>query len=419
MTVRSFVVALACVSSWLLPAGPAQGADPNVVPEVLMDLGAIQRRTGELEEAQANYEMAIEQIEDASGVYDTRLIAALSGLGAVLHDQGHFGEAVEVVDRAMYVSRMNAGLHNLNQVELLNQLTESLVALGEFQTASDKQAYSFTLLRRAYGLRNPAIIPGVYRLASWYRRIGDIYVARSLYDHAVEVLEEAYGPEDPRLIPALQGLALTYRLERFPSSAGTSGSAAGVDLTTGAALGPEFSVIAERSRIAQINRYGDGERALKRTVLIYEKSENVDPSDRASAILDLADWYLLFEKWGRAFDTYDLAHQVILSQPSTAARIDEYFGDPTPLYFPLPQPGISPYSETKQGFIDVEYDVSDRGEVAAVRVTDANPPELIDFRMRRYVRLARFRPRFESGKPTGALALTYRHNFTYTEREKK
>ena len=159
MTVRSFVVALACVSSWLLGAGPAQGADPNVVPEVLMDLGAIQRRTGELEEAQANYEMAIEQIEDASGVYDTRLVAALSGLGAVLHDQGHFGEAVEVVDRAMYVSRMNAGLHNLNQVELLNQLTESLVALGEFQTASDKQAYSFTLLRRDYGLRNPAIIP--------------------------------------------------------------------------------------------------------------------------------------------------------------------------------------------------------------------------------------------------------------------
>ena len=67
----------------------------------------------------------------------------------------------------------------------------------------------------------------------------------------------------------------------------------------------------------------------------------------------------------------------------------------------------------------MEYDVSDRGQVAAVRVTEANPTGLIDFRMRRYVRLARFRPRFESGKPAGALALTYRHNFTYTESEEK
>ena len=209
---------------------------------------------------------------------------------------------------------------------------------------------------------------------------------------------------------------MTFRQERFPTRAQATTNP-GVDLATGAPLGAEFAAIEERNRMGKINRYGDGERALKRTVLIYEKGENVDPSERARAILDLADWYLLFEKWARAFETYKLAHQVIGSHPTTAARLDEYFGDPKPLYFPLPHPGRSPYSEKKQGYIDVEYDVSDRGEVADVRVTDAEPEGLIDFRMRRYVRLARFRPRFESGNPIGALALTYRHNFIYTPRD--
>jgi tetratricopeptide (TPR) repeat protein len=399
MASRTMFVALLCVFASIGTA-PACAADANVVPEVLIDLGAIQRRTGELDEALKHYQDAIEQIEDDSGVYDPRLVPALAGLGAVLHDQGQFEEATQAVDRAMYINRMNAGLHNLQQVELLDQLTESLVAMGEYEAASDKQAYAFSLLKRAYGLRSPEIIPGIYRLAGWYRRIGDVYVARSLYDHAVEVLEDAYGPEDTRLIPALQGLAMTFRLERFPTAAPAAETAPTADFTAGPAHAAQFAGIEQRHN-TQLNRYGDGERALKRAVLIYQKAEGVEPASLVKSILDLADWYLLFEKWG----------------PTTAARLDEYFGDPRPLYFPLPQPGMAPYSEKKSGHIDVEYDVSDRGEVTDVRVTDAQPPGILDYRMRRYVRMARFRPRFEEGTPVPATALAYRHRFVYTERE--
>ncbi|MEJ2130685.1 MAG: energy transducer TonB, partial [Gammaproteobacteria bacterium] len=178
----------------------------------------------------------------------------------------------------------------------------------------------------------------------------------------------------------------------------------------------QFAGIEQRHN-TQLNRYGDGERALKRAVLIYQKAEGVEPASLVKSILDLADWYLLFEKWGRAFETYAIAREVALASPTTAARMDEYFGDPRPLYFPLPQPGMAPYSEKKSGHIDVEYDVSDRGEVTDVRVTDAQPPGILDYRMRRYVRMARFRPRFEEGTPVPATALAYRHRFVYTERE--
>ena len=396
------------------PASNAAAPAASIVPEVLMDLGAIQRRTGELDEARTNYETAIEQIEDEAGSYDPRLVDAFSGLAAVLHDQGEYGGAVEAVDRAVYVSRLNDGLHNLNQVPLLEQITDSLVAMGDFETASDKQAYAFSLLRRTYGLQSVRIIPGIYRLAAWYRRIGDIYVARSLYAHAVEVLEATYGPEDVRLVPALQGVATTFRLERFPSQAAAGGKATGA--SSASPLGGGSGAPEGRRRAEHINRYGDGERALKRTVLILEKSEKIDPAERAKALLELADWYLLFERWSKALDAYASAHQVILAHETTAARIDEYFGDPKPLYFPLPHPATTPFKEEKRGYIDVEYGVSERGQVEDVRVTASKPSGLMEFRMRKFVRLARFRPRFEDGVPSAADKLTYRHSFVYTER---
>lgn len=420
MSVRSFFAAVAC-SLAMLPATPvaaaatAAGGGSKVVPEVLMDLGAIQRRTGELDEAQSNYETAIDEIEHQAGYYDPRLVKAFSGLAAVLHDRGEYDGAVKAADRAVYVSRVNEGLHNLKQVPLLEQATESLVAMGDVETASDKQAYAFSLLRRAYGLDNIKIVPGLYRLASWYRRIGDVYVARSLYEHAVDVLESSYGPDDVHLVPALQGIATTYRLERFPMVPAARESEA----TLGGLGTQPLGVIDDRHRVRQVNRYGEGERALKRTVLILDKSEKADPAARAKAIVDLGDWYLLFEKWSKALDTYAAAQQVIAADAATAARMDEFFGEPKPLYFPLPHPGTTPYTEEKSGYIDVEYDVSERGEVQDVRVTAADPPGLMDFRMRHYVRLARFRPKFEKGTPVAVEGLTYRHNFVYSERDEQ
>jgi hypothetical protein len=86
-----------------------------------------------------------------------------------------------------------------------------------------------------------------------------------------------------------------------------------------------------------VNRFGTGETALVYVVKITESNPDAKPLDVALAELDLADWYLLFDKPARAVPVYVHTRQLMRERAGMSdEEIAAYFGRPTPLYLPVP-----------------------------------------------------------------------------------
>lgn len=396
-------------------------ADPRIVPdpvaadiEIMLDQGRNQRLAGDYLEAARTIEDALERIEDDYGVWDQRNVTALTELGAVQAALGRVDEAIGTYQQALHVNRVNQGLHDVTQLDILDDLTELSVAARDWEQANQLQEYGFYVQQRQYGAGSTLLVPGLYRLAGWYRRTGAVFQARALYERAVQILEAAYGPDDVRLIDALQGIALTYRLERYPVA--TRAQRDQADAFT-ISTGPRQGDIAIADARTVVNRYGEGEEALARIVEIHDANPDTAPREKAEALLDLGDWYLIFDKWSSAFDVYARARELLATDGWDEARIASLFSEPMPLVFPLPDPPSPPSYASRateqRGFVDLVYDVTDRGRVSTVDVVAAEPEGLMDFRTRKAIKAARFRPRFEAGEPVATNGIEYRHSFVY------
>jgi len=264
---------------------------------------------------------------------------------------------------------------------------------------------------RAYGPFSTSLIPGLYHLAAWYDRTSNIFAARGLYERAIQIVARTSGERDPNLVPALRGLANTYREERFPPYEPPEQRLPGAPLGS-----PALPAPGEPPNII-VNRFGPGEAALIEVVKIIDSDPNAKPLDAAVAELDLADWYLMFDKPSRATPVYVHARQMMRDKAGlTDEQIAAYF-EPTVLYRPIPAnpPAPPPAMRTNpaEGHVEVAYTVTEQGEVGELKTLSSEPEGLMDMKVRRGMRAARFRPRFDGDTPVPATNQTYRHTFTY------
>ena len=69
-----------------------------------------------------------------------------------------------------------------------------------------------------------------------------------------------------------------------------------------------------------------------------------------------------------------------------------------------------------EGYVEVGYTVDDRGLVGDLTTLGSQPEGLLDFKVRKALRMARFRPRFDGDVPVTTTNLKYRHTFSYFPR---
>ena len=381
----------------------------------LIDLANLQLSTREYADAEQALTRSIALIEQRADRYDPELIEPLTLLGDALDAEGEFEKSLDAYGRAIHLTRINEGLHAPSQVDVVYKEAAVLLEMGEPSKANDRQEYAYEVLLRSYGPGNPDLIPGLYKLADWYRRTNNVFAARGMYEHAVRVLDRVYGVTDPRLVPALRGVAETYRIERFPPvDAGLHGES---ELITGNDNSTQTTVPATHT----VNRFTDGEEALRRIADIYNANPNSDPEDEALAILELADWYLLFDKWSRAAPLYSHVRELLRDEAGyTPDRLVPLFGQPNPLYLALPDGPVPPPPNLRgprtEGYVEVGYTVDDRGLVGDLTTIGSQPQGLLDFKVRKALRMARFRPRFDGEVPVITKNLKYRHTFSYFPR---
>ncbi|MCZ6643771.1 MAG: hypothetical protein O7F71_19525, partial [Gammaproteobacteria bacterium] len=350
-------------------------------------------------------EQRIRSIETTTHRYDESLVVPLTLLGDAQAGDGDYDGALDSYGRAVHVNRVNDGLISPKQVDIVYREAEVYRLMGNYQETNNREEYAYHVLNKAYGAFDEKLLPGVYHLANWYKESYNIYQARLLYQRALQILDFNDRRETHEAIPALSGVAATYRLERFPPFL--------------------ISNLSDKSYISSgsddpisINNFPAGERALQNIVSILRANPDEDPVLVAEAVLELADWYLLWDRTDRAFPLYEHAYTLLADAENV--DVEGYFSEPKLLYYPFPRdpraPPVRLRGEKQIGFVEIGYEIGANGRVRSLKTVASEPKGLMDFRVRKSIRFARYRPVVMAGTPTNVEEYVYRHEFNYFPR---
>ena len=362
----------------------------------------VQLDANEYAAAASAAERVVEEIEDRSHRHDIELARPLMLLGDARLGLADVVGALDAYDRSILVTRANKGLFTPDQVEVVYREATAHAALGDRETANNRHRYAFDLLTRAYGDDDPRLIPGLFLLADWYNEEHNIFFARRLLGQAVLLGKRHLPADDPKTIQALKGLARTFREERFPTVAAIERRNVG---------NAAYYRTNNRYQQVQLNNFSPGERALIEVINIEMAKPDGSNAEVAAAMLELADWYLLFEKYNRAFPLYTRIWELLESDPD---GLEAVFKDPTPLYLPLPPPPTPALATvTEDGIVELALTVSDRGLVSELSTLRSEPEGMMEFKVRKATRRARYRPAFVEALPVLTEDVRVEYHFPY------
>ncbi len=366
-----------------------------------------------------DYLDAISELEQRHGPYHVDLSQYLTGLGINYQARGKHEQAAEVFRRAMHVSRISEGLYSLNQAPILERLIESNVASGDWEAASESHQYLYWLHRRNFGADDPRMLPIITKLSNWHLNAYALDVGAGLFQHlinahnlysmAVNIIDQTYGQNDIRLVGALRGLTVSnYYLATYQTS-----TAKQADFNSG--YGSAKANADEKARLDQyiLNSYSSGKRAISRIRHVYASNPDAANTAEIKAQIQLADWNLLFNRWHTAIDMYQKAYDTLAASPEGAVTTKEYFGRPVALPdLPLLKGNLDTTNDAKE-YVTVSFDVTQHGRARNVEILEANPEDSVRnrSRVRKALKVAKFRPRFENGAPITTEKITHRYVF--------
>ena len=332
--------------------------------------------------------------EARNGPYSAKLIELLTSLGLAYQESGEDVLAVTVLDRALYVKKVNEGLFSIDQVALLERLIASEIAIGQVATAEELRGRLLELARRNLSDARSASIfreaaeLEVDRYETYLREglppaftIGDplarqrsaaagVWRARRLYNEAIWALTVNPKEHQAELAELEEGLARTYYLEASNRNRWYQG----VDDPL----------------------YGLGLVSYQRRVGYTGAASPGETVDYARALVELADWSLLFSRNGTAVKRYAQAYSLLVEQRVSETSIQEFFPTNTPVFLPTfaPPPLDGAVVAGSSDYVDVDFEIGKYGQPRKVTiVTVAGPDaEAISKQLAAAIGGGRFRP---------------------------
>jgi hypothetical protein len=311
---------------------------------------------------------SIAEEEARNGPYSANLIELLTSLGLAYQEYGEDILALTVLDRALYLKRVNEGLFGIDQAALLERLIDSELKIGRVDTAEDLRGKLLALARRNRQDERSAVIFSeaadreVDRYETYLREglppsltIGDpmapqreasagVWRARRLYNEAMWALVANPRENRAELAELEKRLARTYYLEASGRSRWYQG--------------------------ADDPLYGLGLMSYMRLVDYSEARTSASGAvDYVRALVELADWSLLFSRNGTAMKRYEEAYDLLVERRVSAASIEEFFPTATPVFLPAFEPvplGVAVAGST--GYVDVDFEIGKYGQPRKVTI---------------------------------------------------
>ena len=422
-----------------------------------------QIRQGEADTAATSLQQDINLIEQTYHRYHEDLVTPLTLLGDAYMESGEVGEALDTYARARHIARVSRGLFDSQQLAVVYREADAHRLRGDLQSASQREEYAYEVATKTYPASSEKILPPMYRLASFYLDTFNVLAARVMYDRALAIHIANQTDMTASAIPALRGIAQSYLTARFPPFyVGSSADARRIQPPA-----PGLSNISVEAQQLGFANYPAGERALRKIVEIHQ-TEPVNKDALAQALVNLGDWHLMFDKPQTAATFYRHVDEEILGervaiepvtpdvQESSAAQgVDQdvttatpeavspqeadssmpaddaeapvaiaselrrsgRFQRPTMIYFPRPEDPRPPKNSRERsaadGLVKLAFDVGPSGKVRRLRTIESQPPKLMDFRVRRSMREAVFRPMLVDGSPVVANDQTFTYRYKY------
>ena len=379
---------------------PEEGdAGPGAATLASMEM---QLRLGEFAAVAARAELLAAKIERQSGRYHPALAKPLTLLGDARMGEGDPDGALQAYDRAKHIVRIADGLQGDGQLELLYREAAALAALGDRQGANERHELAYSVKLRQYGADDPRLLPALYRLVGWYRRNYKFRVSQLLYEQIIDIGRRSYPPGDQRIVHALRDYAGSFKERRFgarlPGRGGFSAWPPGHPPDPPWYRGSSFR---------------HGRAALREILALTDAAPNATDTEVAAAMVELADWHLLHYEYGVAMHYYRRAWGLLES--NAQARADT-FEKPTPLFLRLPRDpaqASSLHGQPRDGVVRLALNVTHRGDVVRRRTLLAEPHNMMEYRVRKAAKMARYRPAFRAGDPVPRRNLKLEFKYQY------
>ncbi|WP_444932378.1 hypothetical protein ACJJIF_18050 [Microbulbifer sp. SSSA002] len=427
-TSNSFAIGLMFTATALLCNGAfAEDATPladqsNAPPQAFIEAASkpLKKTPRQLRpsEAAENYRERIEELEAQHGAYGAGIDEQLLGLATALQKAGAHEQAISEFRRAMLINRVNEGLYSLNQIPMIKRLIESQIALNQWEEANDNQQYLYWLYQRNYGEKDPRMLPVINSLSRWHLRAyveekGDtlfehLISATKLYSLAVDIITKNFGSADLRLVDALRGLKATnYYLATYKGEPSTP-----VMINANFGGGSSHSS-QQQSKLDhyRMKSFHSGKKAITRIVDVYQRNPQSPPAASAKAKVELGDWYMMFNKWHSARQTYGEAYKALWDNGASNDEIEDIFGKPVALpALPVLESDSKALANSR---VTVSYDVTAFGKVRNIQILRAYPSDKVKIRtkVRSILKRAKFRPRFEEGEAVETRGIVQRFIF--------
>jgi hypothetical protein len=314
---------------------------------------------------------SIEEEEARNGPMSPNLVDMLVRLGLTYQEYDEHALAVAVLDRALYLKRVNDGLFGLDQAPLVQRLLDSEQKIGRAANAEELEERLLELARRHRGDPRTASIlrDAAERELDYYDsyRRGEIPPVLSIngsystqqaaatslrraqwhFNEAIAALARDVGEHREELTELEEELTRTY-----------------------------YSQVVNRRRGNEFEAgfaYGGGLFSYQRRVG-YARVGSPTLGEYAQALVELADWQLLFSRNGTAVKRYEEVYGLLVKYGVPAATIEQIFPQDTPLFLPtfVPSPLQAAAVEGSTGYVDVDFEVAKYGQPRRVTVVDAS-----------------------------------------------
>ena len=386
--------ALTLSQSLLDKVDPMRRAAPGVYGQLLVNHGIIQSADGEYKLSLPLIESGLALMEQRANPFSPSLVNALMARGLTMFAADDMEGAEDSFHRVQHIMHRHGGVYAEDQIPVIDWLTKTSLKRGEPVDADRLQRFSLRVAENAYGPDSIELLPLLDRLGGYFASRGSTIppmvgtelrlqrdmlfkLAVNMYLRSVAIIEQNYGENDLRLVQPLRGLA--------------------------------------NARMLQITNRKYAEEALERSLAIVESNPGSDLSDRAQALVDLGDLYVITSDT-RAGETYLSAWHMLQESPETQEIANLYFSTPLRL-FPRESPMLyidRQPDNTEAGdplFVELAYNVTTSGKVSGIRLIDKNVPNEHARVLRHKLKTSRYRPRISEGEILETEDLSLRQPF--------
>lgn len=372
--------------------------------------------------------------------------ADLLAAGQLQQRLGDNEAAIATLTRAL-------GASGADEVAVREAIAESHRARGEEDEADAMIEAAFALQQQRYGDKSVDLVPALRKLGDWNTQaflerssiarnvkhantqqmlmeprsvlgteaettrtpLYKLYEARRNYLTAIGTLADQQNYTHPALLPLERALLTNYFLYTH---------------NVNIVYDPDFYLTRRQQKtgsrldqssleLASADGYQLGRESHQRITAYIYNDENGTYRQLANAMLEEADWDLLYKRKPDAAKRYDTAYKFFNESPELVAELNDLLYPDVPTVLPVFLP--APNSRAKLGipadahvsffgYIDVAFEMAKDGKTKRVKVLGKGGEisSDVELRLKEYLRNLTFRPRYEGAElNTDAMQVRY------------